>query len=134
MINNDGQVAFDRVLPALSIVTCRRLGLPDTTAKFIFKLLWNMEFQVGTGLGISASSYGANDDPSNPGQGSGQGMGSRPMLHGASSDITLSIYRHNASGANFQHPSGTEPPRTDYITQYMDDVTQFLNKSGLQDH
>ena len=80
MTDNDNKAAFDQILPALSVVTCRCLGLPANAALFIFTLLRRMEFKVGTGHGVSTTSYGANNDPSNPGQGSGQGQGSGPML------------------------------------------------------
>ena len=90
MTDNDNTAAFDRILPALSIVMCRRLGLPKSAALFLFTLLWTMNFRVGTAHGISTNSYGANDDPLNPGQGSGQGQGSGPMLYGALADVTLS--------------------------------------------
>ena len=68
-----------------------------------------MEFHIGTGHGISELSYKANEDPEQPGQGSGQGMGSSLMLHVTSSDVTLSVYRMTATGATFQHPSHNEP-------------------------
>ena len=105
MTDNDNAAAFDRVLPALSIVTCRRLGLPKSAAIFLFTLLRAMEFKVGTGHGISDNTYHANEDPNNPGQGSGQGQGSGPMLYGASADVTLSTYSQYGTGAVFQHPA-----------------------------
>ena len=89
MTDNDNAAAFDCVLPALSIVTCRHLGLPKSAATFLFTLLQAMEFEVGTGHGISDNRYHANEDSHNPGQGSGQGQGSKPMLYGASADVTL---------------------------------------------
>jgi hypothetical protein len=132
MTDNDNKAAFDRILPALSIVTCRRLGLPNSAAFFIFSLLKHMEFKVGTGHGISPKSYGAHDDPSKPGQGSGQGQGSGPMLYGASADITLSAYTQHCTGAIFQHPSNLEPPREDHVSQFVDDATQYVNMEGIQ--
>ena len=132
LTDNDNMAAFDRVLPALSIVTCRRLGLPHTAAIFLFTLLRTMEFQVSTGHGISDNSYGANEDPTNPGQGSGQGQGSGPMLYGASADVTLSTYSQYGTGAVFQHPAKLEEPREDHVGQFVDDATQFLNIDGIE--
>ena len=132
MMDNDNAAAFDRVLPALSIVTCRRLGLPKSAAIFLFTLLRAMEFKVGTGHGISDNTYHANEDPNNPGQGSGQGQGSGPMLYGASADVTLSTYSQYGTGAVFQHPAKLEIPREDHVGQFVDDATQFLNLDGIE--
>jgi len=39
LIDNDATAAFDRVLPALCVVTCRQLGMPKQAQRFFFKML-----------------------------------------------------------------------------------------------
>ena len=39
LMDNDATAAFDRVLPALCVVTCRQLGMPKEAQRFFFKLL-----------------------------------------------------------------------------------------------
>jgi len=37
IMENDVKACFEHVLPALVVVTCCRLGLPDVAAQFLFK-------------------------------------------------------------------------------------------------
>ena len=39
LIDNDATAAFDRVLPALCVVTCKQLGMPISAQRFFFKML-----------------------------------------------------------------------------------------------
>ena len=80
LMENDAKACFDRVLPALAVLTCQCLGLPHIMAPFMFKTLCEMTFSVATSHGISQTQYLAHDDPTDPGQGSGQGSGSGIML------------------------------------------------------
>jgi len=131
MTDKDASAAFDRVLPALAIVTCERLGLPPSAGRFLYNLLTNMIFRVGTGHGVSTKTYAANEDPARPGQGSGQGTGSAPIIYGTTAEVTLAAYRKHGVGAAFCHPSGSEPSQTDHITEYVDDSTAMVNRFGM---
>jgi hypothetical protein len=53
MTDYDATAAFDRVLHSMSVITCRRLGLPMHACMFMYKLLQNMEFHLVTGFGVS---------------------------------------------------------------------------------
>ena len=134
MTDNDNATAFDYILPTLSIVTCHQLGLPKSAALFIFTLLWTMSFKLGTGHGVLSNSHSTNIDSSHPGQGSGQGQGSCPMLYGTLADLTLSTYGQHCTGAIFQHPSKEDPPWEDHVAQFVDDATQLLNMDGTEAH
>jgi len=72
---HDVKECFDRVLPALVVVMCCRLGLPAFAVMFLFKMLRGMQFSVATTHGISKKQYTADADTQNPGQGSAQGSG-----------------------------------------------------------
>ncbi len=50
MTDYDATAAFDRVLHAMSIITCRRLGLPQGACMFMYHLLHRMEFFLLTGF------------------------------------------------------------------------------------
>jgi hypothetical protein len=69
MTNYDATAAFDRVLHAMTIVTCRRFGMPHTACLIIYNLLHHMEFHVVTGLGQSLTSFTNDEDNLRPGQG-----------------------------------------------------------------
>lgn len=50
LTNYDATAAFDWVLHSMSIIICRRLGLPRPAYLFIYNLLQNMEFHIATGF------------------------------------------------------------------------------------
>lgn len=129
MTDYDATVAFDRVLHAITILTCRRLGLPQEACLFMYSLLQEMEFHLITGFGKSTLHFKNNDDPSMIGQGVLQGSSSAAPLYNITSDISLTAYRKIAKGASFIHPiSGTTI--SDTCTQYVDDKTDLLNAAG----
>jgi hypothetical protein len=53
----DATAAFDRILHALAVITCRRIGLPHSAGLFIYNLLHNMEFHLITGYGKSMQPF-----------------------------------------------------------------------------
>ena len=74
-MDNDATAAFDHVLPALCVVTCRQLGMPKAAQRCFFKILRQMEYSVTTAHGESAQTYRANAEPEMLGQGVMQGGG-----------------------------------------------------------
>jgi hypothetical protein len=130
MTDYDATAAFDRVLHAMSIITCRRFGMPQTACLFIYNLLHSMEFHVVTGLGLSEQSFTNNEDPARPGQGVLQGSSSAAPIYNVNSDVSLTTYNKLASGATFTHPI-TKVTITDHATQYVDDKTDMLNLKGV---
>jgi hypothetical protein len=92
MTDYDATAAFDRVLHIISILTCRRLGLPMTACMFMFNLLQHMEFHLITGFGLSNQSFKNNEDPSQIGQGLLQGSSSAAPIYNVSSDVYPSLH------------------------------------------
>jgi hypothetical protein len=88
----DAAAAFDRILHSMSIITCRRLGLPMPTCMFLYNLLQNMEFQLSTGFGLSDRTFMNNEDPNQIGQGVLQGSSSAAPIYNVSSDVSLTTY------------------------------------------
>jgi hypothetical protein len=130
MTDYDATAAFDRVLHAMTIVICRRFGMPQDACLFIYNLLHNMEFHVVTGLGQSQLTFANNADLSLPGQGVLQGSSSAAPIYSVNSDVSLTSYRKLASGAAFTNPISNVTIH-DHATQYVDDKTDMLNMQGI---
>jgi hypothetical protein len=62
MTNYDAMVEFDRVLHAITLITCHWLGMPTYSCRFIYHLLHKMKFNVITGHGTSQRSFSSNKD------------------------------------------------------------------------
>jgi hypothetical protein len=131
MIDFDAKAAYDSVIPALAVVTCKRLGLPEEAGQFMVTLVNHMEYRVCTAHGLSRNSYNAGADPLLPCQGSFQGSGSSPMLYQSTADISLTAYRKNSTGAVFYHPDPAVLPVEFGASQFVDDNTQQNNMEGL---
>lgn len=129
MTDYDATAAFDRVLHTMSIVTCRRFGMPQSACLFLYNLLHNMEFHVITGLGHSQTSFTNNEDISTPGQGVLQGSSSAAPIYNVNSDVSLATYQKLSTGAIFTHPI-TKQNIQDHATQYVDDKTDMVNLQG----
>lgn len=135
MTDYDATAAFDRVLHKVTSITCERLGMPKHANYFLYNLLHNMEFHVITWYGPSIHTFSNNDDPLQPCQGMLQGSSSAPPTYNVNSDIALTVYNNQATGATIQHPI-TGSTHADASIQFVDDKTGLLNNaddpSGLQ--
>ena len=74
-------------------------------AHFLYRILRGMTFRVATAHGLSEGTYKVNEDPLNPGQGSGQGFGSGPILWLSTGDATMGAYKRLCPGAAIIHPA-----------------------------
>lgn len=125
----DATAAFDRVLHTITSITCQRLGMPKHATQFLYNLLHNMEFHVVTGYGPSTQSFLNNADPLRPCQGMLQGSSSAPPTYTACTDVALTIYNQQATGATIQHPvTGTK--HHDASIQFVDDKTGLINNEN----
>jgi hypothetical protein len=95
MTDYDASAAFDRVLHSMSIITCKRIGLPTSSCLFMYNLLQNMEFQLVTGLGESATTFANNEDPKQTGQGILQGSSSAAPIYTTSTRMYRSRHITN---------------------------------------
>jgi hypothetical protein len=130
MTDYDASAAFDRVLHTMSILTCRRLGMPSNACMFMYHLLQNMDFHLITGYGPSLQSFKNNEDPLQIGQGLLQGSSSAAPIYNFTTDMSLTTYNKIATGASFTHPS-SGVQITDKATQYVDDKTETINTTGM---
>ena len=99
---------------------------------FLFTLLIQMKFHILTGYGISQLSFCNDEGAQLPGQGMLQEDSSAASVYNVNSEVSLATYCHLATGATFIHPI-TKARTTDYTTQYVDDKTDMINITGLQE-
>ena len=57
IFNNDAKACYDRVIPLLALLCCRRLGLSATATYFMLEFLWEATYHVKTGHGISDTNF-----------------------------------------------------------------------------
>jgi len=128
LTNFDATAAFDRVIAGLSIITCKRLGLPLVAGYFMFNLLKNMHFHLVTGFGKSEDSF-HNTENNVSGQGVLQGSSSAAPIFLLNSDVSLATYKEIGIGAKFSQPISGRTV-TDHGVQFVDNTSQFLNVQG----
>lgn len=85
----DATAAFDRVLHAMSIISCRQISLPHKASMFMFHLLQNIEFYLLTEHGILSTSFYNKEDPHQIGQGMLQGSSSAAPMYNINTDVSL---------------------------------------------
>jgi len=81
----DATATFNRDIAGLSIVTCKRVGLPIIAGHFMFNLLKNMHFHLVTGFGRSENSFRNTQNDSS--------------IFLLNSDVSLSTYNQIGVGA-----------------------------------
>ena len=132
LMDNDATAAFDRVLPALCVVTCRQLGMPKSAQRFFFHVLRQMEYTVTTAHGTSKASYSASANPKVPGQGVIQGGGaSQPNFYSQQHPVIKSVER-NCTPAIFHHASRLKKKFKRWVGGFSDDIGLFLNACGVE--
>jgi hypothetical protein len=57
MLNNDASTCYDRMIPSLVMLKCRRAGMSREAAKVVLTLLQNMKYYVRTAYGISPEAF-----------------------------------------------------------------------------
>jgi len=131
LMDNDATAAFDRVLPALCVVTCRQLGMPKEAQRFFFRLLRQMEFTVTTSHGTSTQTYTASGNTSAPGQGVIQGGGASGPNYASQQHPVLKALENNCIPAIFPHASRLRKRFSRWATGFADDMSLLLTKFGI---
>mmetsp|Transcript_748 Transcript_748/g.1130 ORF Transcript_748/g.1130 Transcript_748/m.1130 type:complete len:523 (+) Transcript_748:2168-3736(+) len=132
LMDNDATAAFDRVLPALCVVTCSQLGMPKQAQQFFFKLLRQMEYSVTTAHGQSISTYSATANPLAPGQGVIQGGGASLPNYKSQQLPVLKAYERHAIPAVFQHASRLKTAFKRWVSGFSDDISLLMTESGVK--
>ena len=131
LMDNDATAAFDRVLPALCVVTCRQLGMPKEAQRFFFRILRQMEYTVTTAHGKSTQTYMASGNSAAPGQGVIQGGGASGPNYASQQHPVLKAYENNCPPAEFYHVSRIQARFRRWASGFADDMSLFLNQSGI---
>ena len=132
LMDNDATAAFDRVLPALCVVTCRQLGMPREAQRFFYKLLRQMVYTTTTAHGRSTATYSATENPDVPGQGVIQGGGASLPNYKSQQLPVINAYEHNCTPAVFRPASKLRPAFRRWISGFSDDIGLFLSELGVR--
>lgn len=92
----DAEGCYDRMIPALVVVACRRLGLPRKPGWMLLDCMVSMKHRVRTTVGESNETYSSTSE--NILYGTGQGSGGSPSCWTATADIILSAMSKNHQG------------------------------------
>lgn len=131
-MNNDATAAFDRVLPALCVITCRQLGMPKSAQRFFLKVLRQMEYTVTTAHGKSQDTYSTTTNPKVPGQGVIQGGGASQPNFQSQQHLVIKSVEANCTLAIFYHAYSLRTKIRRWLGGFSDDMGMFLNELGVR--
>jgi hypothetical protein len=103
--DNDATGCYDRILAALAMIACRRLGVSTEAVLIQSITLLLMAYHLKTARGVSAGSYRSTME--DPIFGSGQGSCASPALWLAISILLIHALRLAGPGVTFRNPQGT---------------------------
>ena len=107
----DARSCYDRIVHVAAFLSLRRLGVPKPMIHSMLLSIQQMQHQIRTSFGDSASSYGGATWTIPP-HGTIQGNGASPMLWSAISAVLFSCLRRKCRGATFQSPITKETQKT----------------------
>lgn len=97
----DAAANYDRILPAIAMIACQRLGLAKKPAELLYDSLVDLKHQVKTIYGLSAE-YGSTSD--HPLYGTGQGSGGSPTFWAVIADILFNSIDSKGAQLVFTDP------------------------------
>ena len=99
----DAAANYDRILPAIAVIACQRLGLADRVGELLFNSLEKLKHKVRTMYGLSKE-YGPEEEF--PLFGTGQGSGGSPTFWAVIADVLFNTMDEYGHGMKLQDPSG----------------------------
>jgi hypothetical protein len=126
VLDNDATACYDRMIPSIVMIKCRRAGMPKSAAKVVLQILKKMEYFVRTAYGTSPQAYSNAIDWI---LGIIQGSGHSCPSWGLTSSVMLD-QMEDTPGATFHSP---QPEKVSQRTgeAFIDDTTLWLLKFGL---
>jgi hypothetical protein len=126
IFDNDASACYDRMIPSIAMIKCRRAGLPPTASRLLLNLLQRMHYYIRTAYGISPTAFSNLIDWV---LGVMQGSGHAGCLWVLTSSIMLALM-DNTTGATFHSPL---PSRSTRRTgeSFVDDTSLWLLRLGL---
>eukprot|EP00957_Ditylum_brightwellii_P059125 4486097-Ditylum_brightwellii.AAC.1 len=72
ILNNDAEVCYDRMIPKVTTLHLKSLGLPNTATKCSIDIKYKIQRHIKTANGISKDSYSHSEEFGNYGEGQGK--------------------------------------------------------------
>ena len=101
----DAAANYDRILPAIAVIACERLGIATKIGDLLFNSLDQLKHKVRKMYGLSTE-YGPTDNY--PLFGSGQGSGGSPTFWAAIADVLFDTMDDFGPGLVLQDPRGDQ--------------------------
>jgi len=127
-IENDAKGCFDRIIPSLAVLNCRRYGAPQEGCKTLANIWNHLEHRIITAHGTSISSYSAL--PGDFHAGAGQGSCLAPLIWNTLSSQIFSITEEVPHGVTLHHAE-THASIKSQSEAYMDDTSFIINEHDL---
>ena len=99
----DAAANYDRILPAIAVIACQRLGLAKKIGDLFFNSLDRLKHKVRTSYGLSTE-YGPSVDF--PLFGSGQGSGGSPTFWAVIADVLFNTMDGYGTELQLRDPAG----------------------------
>jgi zinc-binding in reverse transcriptase/Endonuclease/Exonuclease/phosphatase family len=124
--SNDATSCYDRIIPSVSNIIARSMGLHSRVAKIHGDMLEHAVYRIKTQLGISVGSYSHCVD--HPVFGTGQGSCASPPFWLLNCSIYFYIYESKCYGAKYIDLDGSRELRLG-MTGFVDDNKCNVNSS-----
>ena len=123
-IANDAKACYDRILPMVSYVTMRHMGITELAARSSINTLIHMPRNIKTVYGESSNCYATDLTKDEILHGIGQGNGYGPIIWAGISSPLLKILRSQGFGVDITSPiTGENIQMAGY--SYVDDTDQI---------
>ncbi len=116
--DNDAAACYDRIIPALAMMSCRRLGLPTNLSELNASMLAQARYRVKTLMGIAELFFLCAF-------GTGQGSGNSPMVWLAVSILLIGGMAKLCEGISVQSPTGKYKAKRN-MDAFVDDSTTWV--------
>ena len=105
MAEFDAIANYDRMIPVLVAMACRRLGLGKAAGNMLLDTLKNTKHRISTGFGDSEETHSSTKD--HKVFGTGQGSGGSPHFWLAVSEVMFKCIDRDMKGIELTNPDGT---------------------------
>lgn len=122
--SNDATSCYDRIIPSVSNVMARSMGLHKNIAKIHGTMLEQAVYRIKTQLGISTGSYSHTNEW--PVFGTGQGSCASPPFWLLNCSAYIYIYESKCYGAQYSNMDGSQETKIG-MTGFVDDNNCNIN-------
>jgi len=123
-IENDAKGCFDRIIPSIAVINCRRYGAPKNGCQTLAKIWNGLKHSIKTSHGISTSTYHAG--PGEYHAGAGQGSCLAPLIWSTISTQILEITEEVPHRVTVLHANNLDSISSQ-SEAYVDDTSFMVN-------